>query len=858
MERVHSDPRECSARLAPTAEGGVKRGMDTGDYEKLGAFYLGRLVDSKTSDDLDEPLLYDAKDLTTHAVILGMTGSGKTGLAIALLEEALIDGVPVIAIDPKGDLGNLLLTFPGLAASDFRPWIDESAAARAGQSPDVYAASQARLWKEGLAGWGQGPERIARLEAAAERVLYTPGSSAGTQLSILQTLDAPGPELIEDEEAFRERVLSSVSGLLSLLGIDADPVQSREHILVSTLVDRAWREGRSVDLTSLIHQIQKPPIDRIGILDLETVFPADARLALAMRLNNLLASPGFAAWQEGEPLDIGRMLRAPDGRPRLSIISIAHLSDPERMFVVTMVLSQLVSWMRSQAGSQSLRAILYMDEVYGYFPPTANPPSKKPMLTLLKQARAYGIGCVLSTQNPVDLDYKGLSNCGTWLLGRLQTERDKLRVIDGLESASDVGLDRATLDKTLSDLESRMFLMNNVHDDEPVLLRSRWALSYLAGPMSREQIKSISKQPIASSSTRLVGNQSDIDAAARPSGRSRRGRSTVDPVTADDLVRPLAPSEANERFAPVIQSISAGDRLVYRPALFGQCSAHYASARVGIDAWTKFFFLAPLAEGLDGSPWDSCQQLNGPPDFDSEPEAGATFAPLVAIALRKSSYKKWASQLRTAIYRDHPLLLWKSRKPKLISRRSEEEGAFRGRIKDAVRAERDLAIAKLRKKFAPKLARLQERIARAQERIEREEHQYKDRKTQTAVSLGATLIGAFFGRKLASVGNVGRAASTMKGASRAARERADIGRAEERAREYEEKLEALEADFRIDLESIEDVAADFDVEIEDVRIAAKRGDLEVELVSLVWMPFRLSATGEEEFLGSREIRLERV
>ncbi|MBK7948286.1 MAG: ATP-binding protein [Deltaproteobacteria bacterium] len=471
--------------------------MKSEDYEKLGAFYLGRPVDPATGEDRDEPLLYDAKDLTTHAVIVGMTGSGKTGLGIGLIEEALIDGIPVLAIDPKGDLGNLLLTFPNLAATDFRPWIDEGSALRAGQTPDEHAASQAALWRKGLGDWGQSPERIAKLEAAAERVLYTPGSNAGRPLSILRALDAPAPAIVEDGEALRERVLSSVSGLLGLVGLsdkEADPIQSREHILLSNLVERAWREGRNLDLGALIHQIQKPPIERVGVFELETFFPAAERAALAMRINNLLASPGFAAWLEGEPLDVARMLRAEDGRPRLAIVSIAHLADAERMFVVTLLLGQLVAWMRTQSGTQSLRAMLYMDEVFGFFPPTANPPSKLPMLTLLKQARAFGLGCVLSTQNPVDLDYKGLSNCGTWFLGRLQTERDKARVLDGLESVAGAGregFDRASLERRLSSLDKRVFLLNNVHEDAPVLMRTRWTLSYLAGPLSRAQMKQL-------------------------------------------------------------------------------------------------------------------------------------------------------------------------------------------------------------------------------------------------------------------------------------------------------------------------------------------------------------------------------
>lgn len=822
--------------------------MQSADYEKLGAFFLGRQVDAESGEDLSGPLLYDSKDLTTHAVIVGMTGSGKTGLAISMLEEALIDGVPIIAIDPKGDLGNLLLTFPKLAAKDFRPWIDEGAAARAGETADEFSRSQAKLWRDGLASWGQGPERIEKLEAAAERILYTPGSNAGTPLSILSSLEAPAPAMMDDDEALRDRIQSSVSGLLGLLGVDADPIQSREHILLSTLFDRAWREGRDLDMASLIHQIQKPPIERFGILDIETFYPADERFALAMRLNNLLASPGFSVWLEGEPLDIGRMLRAPDGRPRLSIVSIAHLSDAERMFVVTLLLGELVAWMRTQSGSQSLRAILYMDEVFGYFPPTANPPSKTPMLTLLKQARAYGVGCVLATQNPVDLDYKGLSNCGTWILGRLQTERDKARVIDGLESAargSASGLDRASLEKTLSGLDSRVFLMHNVHEDEPILLRSRWALSYLAGPLSRAQIKRLAKPPASKAGRQDRALRAEAQAAALPIAES------VPPQSASTAAeRPVIPVEATERFVPITSSLAPTDRVVYRPVLVGKMSTHYSSAKAGVDEWTKCILWAPLNPDLDAPPWAGARSLTALPDLETDPDPRASFAELPRSAERKTSYKTWAKQLKTTIYREHPLLLWHSKKPKLISARGEEEGAFRGRVAELAHEARDLKIEKLRKKFAPKLKRLQERIDRAAERVDREEQQYKDRKTQTIVSMGATLIGALFGRKLGSVGNVGRAASTIKGASRAAREKADIGRAEARVDDYQKDLAELEVDFQAALDEAEDTALDFEPEIESLRINAKKADLDVEQLSLVWIPSRIDDTGAAIGVGS--------
>ncbi len=459
------------------------------DFEKLGVFYLGRIFDPAAKKTTEEPLLYEAKDLTTHAVCVGMTGSGKTGLGIGLIEEAAIDGIPSILIDPKGDLGNLLLTFPHLAASDFRPWVDEGEAVRKQMSVDDYAVQTADVWARGLAHWNQDGARIARLKAAVDFAIYTPGSRAGLPLSILSSLDAPPAGFADDAAALRDRVSAAVSGLLALVGVEADPLQSREHILLATVVDREWRAGRNLDLLALIRAVQDPGVDRIGVLPLEAFFPAKDRFALAMRLNNLAAAPGFSAWTEGEPLDVQRLLYTPEGKPRVSILSIAHLSDAERMFFVTVLLNEVLAWTRRQTGTSSLRALLYMDEIFGYFPPTANPPAKAAMLTLLKQARAFGLGIVLATQNPVDLDYRGLSNTGTWFIGRLQTERDKMRVIEGLTSAAaGEGLDRAALDHLLANLGNRVFLMRNVHEDAPVLFESRWCMSYLRGPLSPAQM----------------------------------------------------------------------------------------------------------------------------------------------------------------------------------------------------------------------------------------------------------------------------------------------------------------------------------------------------------------------------------
>ena len=503
--------------------------------EHLGSFYLGRKHDLATGETSAEELLYDSKNLTTHAVCVGMTGSGKTGLCLSLLEEAGLDGIPAIAIDPKGDLGNLLLTFPDLRPEDFRPWIDESVAARKGISSDEFAAQTAELWRTGLGKWGQDGARIARYNNAVDRVIYTPGSTAGVPLTILKSFNAPPQEIVDDGDAYLDRVQAAASGVLALLGIDADPVKSREHILLSNVLDHAWRAGRDLDLATLIHEIQQPPFKRVGVVDLDAFFPAADRLALGMRLNNLLASPSFASWLEGEPLDVQRLLYTSDGRPRLAILSIAHLSDAQRMFFVTILLNEVLAWMRTQPGTGSLRAILYMDEVFGYFPPVGNPPSKRPMLTLMKQARAFGLGCVLATQNPVDLDYKGLSNAGAWFLGRLQTERDKMRVLEGLEGASaEAGakFDRRRMEQTLAGLGNRVFLMNNVHDNAPTVFQTRWALSYLAGPLTRTQIAELMKDRPTAATTqpapRPPSRRADLPARPLRRGRSCRPRSRSD------------------------------------------------------------------------------------------------------------------------------------------------------------------------------------------------------------------------------------------------------------------------------------------------------------------------------------------
>lgn len=797
------------------------------DFEKLGAFYLGRTYDLAERRTNPELLLYRSRDLTTHAVCVGMTGSGKTGLCLTLLEEAAIDGIPAIAVDPKGDLGNLLLTFPELRPADFQPWLDPSETQRSGKPAEQQAAETAEKWREGLAEWGQSGERIARFRESVDLALYTPGSSAGLPLTVLKSFAAPPAAIVSDADAFRTRIASAVSGLLALLGIDADPLTSREQILLASLLDRAWRAGRSLEMADLIREIQSPPVDKVGLIDLETFFPAKERFELAMRLNNLLASPGFAGWLEGEPLDIGRLLYTAEGKPRLSILSIAHLADDERMFFVTILLNELLAWMRTQPGTSALRAIFYMDEVFGYFPPSANPPAKTPMLTLLKQARAYGLGVVLATQNPVDLDYKGLSNAGTWFLGRLQTERDKARVLDGLEGASAAAgsrFDRQQLATALAALGNRVFLMNNVHEDEPVVFQTRWTLSYLRGPLTREQISLLTRER----------RPARKEAAAPPESAS---------PAAPSGPRPVLPPGVVELFWPVQRSRPKETRLIYRPALLGAARMHFTDAKSGTDQWEQVMALGAVGDAMGESPWEGARIETDAAgvEFDAEPEPSAGFAALPAACATSKSYASWGAALKDHLYRERTLGLWKCSGLKRISQLGESKADFVARLALAAREARDAQVEKLQARYAPKLAALTEQIRKAQQRVEREKTQSTQQAVQAAISFGASLLGALLGRKAVSAANMNRAASAARAAGRAARERGDVQLAEETVEALQQRLADLQAEFRQDADKIEAAVRGDALVVEPLDLRAKKSEITVERVALVWRPWFVDA-----------------
>ncbi|HEY4594276.1 MAG TPA: ATP-binding protein, partial [Thermoanaerobaculia bacterium] len=703
---------------------------DIAAYEKLGAFYLGRPYDAARGEAAPAPLLYDSRDLLTHAVAVGMTGSGKTGLLIGLLEEAAIDHIPALVIDPKGDLADLLLTFPDLRPADFAPWVDPDAAARAGLTPETFAAKEAEAWRNGLARWDQNGERIARLRDAAEFALYTPGSEAGLQISILSSLAAPPPEVLADGDLLRERVGTLVASLLALLDVDSDPIQGREHILLANIFDTAWREGRGLDLAALIQQIQKPPMERVGVMDLETFFPAKDRFGLAMAFNNLLGSPNFAAWLRGEPLDVDRLLYTASGKPRIAVFSIAHLSDRERMFFVALLLNQTLGWMRAKAGTTSLRAILAIDEVFGYMPPVAEPPSKRPLLTLLKQARAFGLGVVLASQNPVDIDYKGLSNVGTWFLGRLQTERDKQRLMDGLEGAAAGGsFDRARIEQILSGLTNRVFLLHDVHQDEPVLFQTRWTLSYLRGPLTRPEIKRLMDPVKQAPPAAPVKAQEPTGAPAPPSAAV--------PAAAAKEVAPVLPPDVPQRFL-LVRAKPEG--VVYAPRLFAAATVHYQDAKLGVEHAEEVSLLAALTD--DGVDWYAAQVVElGKDDLESEPVAGSRFAPLPDAAVKAKSYDAWRKALEDCLFRTRKCDLFRSAALAEASKPGESERDFRIRLTETAREARDEQVAALRKKYGVKIAQLQERIRRAGQEREKQQAQASQQTLSTVVSAGAAVLG---------------------------------------------------------------------------------------------------------------------
>lgn len=807
-------------------------------YEKLGAFYLGRGYDIGTKELKDDLIMYDSKDLVTHGVVLGMTGSGKTGLCLALLEEAAMDGIPMIAIDPKGDIGNLLFTFPDLSGDTLKPWINEDDARRKGVTLDEYAEKQAETWKKGLGDWGQSVERIKKLRETVDMKIYTPGSNAGLPVSILSSLEAPGDEVMEDREALGDRIESTVSSILALCDVDADPVQSVEHILISNIVAHCWGKRQNITIENLIRLIQQPPIRKIGVESVDNFFPEEKRNVLAMKLNNLIASPGFGVWLEGEPLDIQRMMYTPEGKPKISIFCISHLGDTERMFFVALLLNQLLGWMRAQSGTTSLRAIFYMDEIFGYLPPTANPPSKKPMMILLKQARAFGLGCLLATQNPVDLDYKALSNIGTWFLGRLQTERDKARVLDGLEGAvtsQGGGFNRKQMENLLSALGNRIFLMNNVHEDGPAVFSVRWVMTYLRGPLARAEIKRL-MDPVRPKAK-------DKAAAGEDDGFAPPGASGGD-ATVRNTHKPKLPEDVEEYFYTAEAGLDSS-RLCYMPAILQSAAAVIDDAKRKISGRSIVSRVNEIDINNQKVNWDKAFDL--PKDLDvsklprSAEEGEVEYGELPGAAMKAKTYSSIESAFTDWVYTNHFIEVGYSPLLEIYSNPAEPVDQFRARVATTARELRDKAVEELRAKTGKTVKSLEGKMTKALDKMEAQKAQASSAKIQTAMSIGSSILGALLGRKsgLGAIGGLAKS-TTVTAASRAWKEGKEAANAEVELERLKMEYEDLQKQIEDETQKLKDQYDPSTLVVETQKITPVKKNIQPLATGILWLPYERS------------------
>ncbi len=817
-----------------------------------GKLYLGREYDVTGGTITDRPILYNARHLTTHGVILGMTGSGKTGAGVVLLEEALLQGIPVLVLDPKGDLANLLLTFPNLAPQDFAPWVDVEGARRAGLSVEEYAAQEARRWREGLAQWGITGAHIAQLREAAQLTIFTPGSAAGQPVNVLNFFDAPHLDWDTEEEALRERIGGIVSALLGLVGVEADPLQSPQHILLSHIIEHVWRaagDGRPTERLSLpvlIHLLQKPPFAQVGVFELETFFPERERFALARSLNNLIAAPGFETWQEGTPLDLASLLYAADGRPQASIFYLAHLDDAQRAFFLTLFFEAARDWLRRQSGTTDLRALIYFDEVFGFFPPyPANPPTKKPLMALIKQGRAAGLGVVLSTQNPADLDYKGLTNAGTWAIGALRAERDKERVLEGLEGAAaeaGAGFDRRALDQALAALKPRVFLLHDIRAGAPVFFHTRWAMTYLRGPLTRKQVQEAMRgvrEAIEAKEPVSAVTETAFVAASREAAAAPAGLSATPPTVPPDIPQVFLAPTVTIEWALRDYEQRAGQpvlvrqrQLVYTPHLLALGAVRLLDRERGVDALQTVARLAWPGEGLAVVDWDSSQQVAvSQEELSPRPPGEGLYAPVPTALARPRDLQRWQKDFADYVYRSTAATIWRNPVLKLYGKVGESRHDFRVRCEEQARRLRDAEIQKARTAMDRQMARVQERLRREQRELAEDQQELEARKREELLGLGESAFNLLTGRRSSTV--VSRASTKHRLKQRA---RADVEESEAEIKSLEQQLEDLKAQWEEQVAAINDRWAETLEQIEEVKIVPRRTDVVVSFCGLAWVP----------------------
>jgi hypothetical protein len=827
-----------------------------------GHFYLGKHFDPKANALTDQPLLYDPVDLTTHAVVVGMTGSGKTGLCIDLLEEAALNGIPALMIDPKGDITNSLLHFPDLLPADFEPWVNADQARRDGKTTAQTATDVSALWQKGLADWGIGKERLRALSEAAHFSVYTPGSDSGIPVNILASLKAPEISWESNRELLREKISGTVTALLGLVGLqDIDPVRSREHILLANIFENAWSQGIDLDLGELIMQSQSPPFEKLGVFDVNTFFPEKDRFDLAMLLNNILAAPAFQVWIEGQPLDISSLLYAPDGRPRHSVFYIAHLSDAERMFFVTLLYSAVEAWMRSQPGTQSLRAILYFDEIFGYMPPVGNPPSKQPMLRMLKQARAFGVGQILVTQNPVDMDYKALSNAGSWFIGKLQTERDKQRLLDGLESAMAGGLDRRVYDRLISSLGKRVFLLHNVHEKRPALFQTRWAMNYLAGPLTRAQIPAVNQLAGASQTEQVPpiapaqsGRPVPAAVTAVPAAAAPAVEPQAQPLSdLGSLTRPAVPAGIMEYFLPNTLSFTQAFKtagqpfppeaqslgLLYHPVLLAQADIRFLNRKYNLDYELLLSALVPDPDRRGSVRWEDYQsEPVSPQSLDSAPDPRARFASLEAPLNDPKTFTSLRRDFEDYAYRNAQVVVRANEKLGIYAGPQVSQAEFRKLCSDAAREGRDAELEKVEKSIQTKLDRIEDRLAREQRELREDESEYSQRKLEEFGTHAENILGLFGGRKRRLTTSLSKRRMTEQA-------KADIEESKDAIEEFEKDIAELEGELRQATEEVNQKWSDIVDDVTETSVNPYKKDILVDLFGVAWLPYHVVQVRDE-------------
>lgn len=770
-------------------------------YEKLGLFYLGKDIDKQTMQATEALTLLKNKNFTTHAAIIGMTGSGKTGLGVGLIEEGAIDNIPSIIIDPKGDMGNLCLLDDTFSPKSFEPWVADEARAKE-KDVAAYAKQTAMMWKEGIESWGQDTQRVAKLESV-KKTIYTPGSSAGVAINVMSSLEKPPAEVMEDSDIFTSYLKSTTVSLLSLVGIIADPLESKEYILVAQIITNAWLNDDDISIASLIGKIITPSFKKIGVLSLDDFYPSDARFKLATKFNSLLASPSFSLWLQGDNLDIQKLLYDDEGKAKIAIFSIAHLNDDERMFFVTLLLNRYIAWMRRQSGTSALKTMLYMDEIYGFFPPTKNPPSKEPMLLLLKQARAFGVGVVLSTQNPVDLDYKGLSNIGTWFIGRLQTAQDIERVIDGLGGKIGSSYSKSEIKTLLANLQKRTFFLKSAHLDDIRLFTTRWVLSYLKGPLKRDEISTLM--------------------------REQKEAQNIQEQTVDAIVQKkekLQSYQSIDASIPQYFALDAQGLNTFTPTLGAKAKVHFYDQRRGIDESKELILSLALESKQKNIDWIKAREEEE--NFENLPHTAPSkvqFQALPEVVLEDKGLKNAIRELKETLYREQHLALLRCRTPKLESKIDESEVDFKVRLQDELNDKKESELEKLQVRYDKKEKTLLDRLSRAKERVEKESAD----STSSMIETGIAVLGALFGRTTPT--KIGRA---FKKGSNILKERGDMSRAEERMAAIQEDIEALEYKFEDAIDALNEKYNVEYCEIETFTIKPRKTDIDVDLCAVVW------------------------